>query len=72
MHNLNVDSYPADTEVWMRPAMKADGLEYYKYFLLYTNDALVISKNGEYVIREHIAKYFELTCHTLSGRCYYS
>ena len=46
MHHLNVDSCPADIDVWMRPEMKSDGLEYYEYVLFYTDDALVISKNG--------------------------
>ena len=36
------------------------GLEYYKYFLLYTYDTLLISENGEYVLRYHIGNYFEL------------
>ena len=44
----------------MRPAIKDDGLEYYEYVLLYTNDAVAISENGEYVLREQIGKYFEL------------
>ena len=38
----------------MREAMKYDGLDYYEYVLLYTDDALVISENGEYVLREQI------------------
>ena len=40
--------------------MKSDGSEYYEYVLLYTDDALVISENGEYVLRETFRNYFEL------------
>jgi len=41
--------------------VKSDGCEYYKYVLLYTDDALVISENGEKVLRTEIGKsYFEL------------
>jgi hypothetical protein len=44
----------------MRPALKADGSEYYEYVLLYTDDLLVISENGEKLIRDHVGKYFEI------------
>ena len=40
--------------------MKADGSKYFDRVLLYTDDALDISENGEYVLREHIGKHFEL------------
>lgn len=50
----------ADPDVWMRPALKSDGSEYWEYVLLYTDDTLVISENGEKVLREQIGRYFEL------------
>ena len=40
--------------------MKADGSKYFDRVLLYTDDALDISENGEYVLREQIRNYFEL------------
>ena len=40
--------------------MKADGSKYFDRVLLYTDDALDISENGEYVLREHIGNYFEM------------
>ena len=40
--------------MWMRPAKKADESTYYKYILLYTDDAIVISKNTEYVLRNNL------------------
>ena len=36
-----------DPETWMRLAVKACGAEYYKFVILYTDDALVISENDE-------------------------
>ena len=56
MLNINVESCLADIRVWMIPAMKDDGSEYYEYVLLHTNDAIVISGDGEYVLRKKIVK----------------
>lgn len=44
----------------MHKAVKSDGSEYWEYVLLYTDDVLVVSENGEYVLRQEIRKYFEL------------
>ena len=41
MHHLELSSCPADPDVWMRPAIKADGMTYYQFFLIYTDDILV-------------------------------
>ena len=41
--------------------MKPDGSEYYECVLLYTEKALAMSEIGEYVLREHIENYFEMT-----------
>ena len=60
MEFLGFESCKADPDVWMRPAVKADGSEYWEYVLLYCDDALVISENGEKVLRDEIGKYFEL------------
>ena len=45
-------------DVWMRPAKKADGSECYEYVLICTDDVLVVSENGEHVLRAGIGKYF--------------
>ena len=50
----------ADPDVWMRPIKKSNGSPCCKYVLLYTYDVLVISENGEKVLRDGIGKYFEL------------
>ena len=40
--------------------IKSDGSYYYEYALLSTGNALVITENVEYLLREHIGKYFDL------------
>jgi hypothetical protein len=37
----------ADPDVWIRPAVKPGGFEYYEYMLYYVDDALCISNNSE-------------------------
>ena len=58
MEHLNFSPCKADSEVWMRPAIKADGSEYWEYVLLYVDDVLCISKNGQQVIKNEISRYF--------------
>jgi hypothetical protein len=60
MRHLEFVSCPADPDVWMRPAVKSNGDEYYEFVLLYTDDVLVVSENGERLLRDKIGKYFEL------------
>ena len=60
MTHLDFKSCLADPDVWMRPATKSDGSEYYEFVLLYTDNVLCISENSEKTIREEIRKYFDL------------
>jgi hypothetical protein len=60
MRHLDFASCPADPDVWMRPPKRSNGSYYYKYILLYTDDALVISKNAEQVLRNELGRYFTL------------
>ena len=60
MKHIGFTSCPADPDVWMCPAVKSNGDKYYEYVLLYTDDTLVISENGENVLRKEVVKYFEL------------
>ena len=60
MHHINFDFCPADPDVWMRPAVKANGEEYYEYVLLYTDDILCISEDADNVIKNQIGKYFDI------------
>ena len=60
MNFLGFKLSQGDPEVWMREAVKADGTQYWEYFLLYVDDYLVIYENGEKDIRNKIGKYFSL------------
>ena len=40
--------------------MESNGLDYYEYVLFYTNEALVISQNGDFLLRERIWEYFKI------------
>ena len=54
MEFLSFTLCKAESDVWMRPAEKEDGTEYYKYVLLYVDDCHVLSENSEYINRDHI------------------
>ena len=43
LYDLNYKPSPADPDVWLRPAVKPDGFEYYEYVLCYVDDVLCIS-----------------------------
>ena len=60
MRHLNFASFPADPDVWMRPAKKSDGSTCYEYILLYVYDALVISVRAESILQTELGWYFEL------------
>ena len=45
LYEIGFKSSPADPNVWLRPAIKSDGEEYYEYVLLYVGDILAISMN---------------------------
>jgi hypothetical protein len=47
----------ADADVWMRPAVKADGSKYYKYVLCYVDDLLVVSEHPERIMEGLEANY---------------
>ena len=43
LDEIGFQSSPADPDVWMRPAIKPNGDEYYEYILMYVDDILAIS-----------------------------
>ena len=45
LDDIGFKSSVADPDVWMRPATKGDGEEYYEYILCYVDDILCISHN---------------------------
>ncbi len=42
---LGYKSCLADPDVWLRPATKPNGFQYYEYVLVYVDDVLVLSHN---------------------------
>ena len=60
MEFLGFKSKVGDPDVWMRPTTQKDGTEVYEYFLLYTDDCLVVSENSESILKNEIVRYFEL------------
>ena len=41
-----------DPDVWIRPAIKADGEEYYEYVLVYVDDLLSMGHNARAILEE--------------------
>ena len=60
MEEMGFTSCKADPDVWLRPALKANGVEYYQYVLLYTDDILAIMEEPERFLREELGKRFTL------------
>ena len=60
MHKLAwLQSCLADHDLWIRKATTDEGIHYYEYMLLYTDDCLAISKNPREALME-INKYFPM------------
>ena len=49
---LGFTSSHADPDVWMRPAMKKNGKEYYEYLISYVDDILCISEDATGVLED--------------------
>ncbi len=60
MKHLGFDSCPADPDIWMREVQKDNGDTYWEYVLLYCDDCLVVSMNGENLLREELGRFFVL------------
>jgi hypothetical protein len=60
MDHMKFTSCKADADVWMYPATKAVGTEYYEYVLLYVYDCLVIPENLGAIFLQELGKYFTL------------
>jgi hypothetical protein len=43
LHDLNYMPLWVDPDVWLQPAVKVNGFEYYNYVLCYVDDVLCIS-----------------------------
>lgn len=51
LHDIRYTPTKADPDVWLRPAVKADGFEYYKMILCYVDDILSILAEPEKSLR---------------------
>ena len=54
MNEMGFESCKADPDVWLCPALKADGTKYYQYVLLYSDDILAIMEEPERFICEEL------------------
>jgi Reverse transcriptase (RNA-dependent DNA polymerase) len=48
---MGFTSCKADPDVWLRPATKSNGLEYYEYLLTYVDDCLILSENPQKIVQ---------------------
>jgi hypothetical protein len=60
MRHLDFVSCSTGPDVWMRPAKRSNGSNCYEHVLLHTDDALVVSKNAEQVLRNELGRCFTL------------
>ena len=57
LHELNYVPSKADPDVYMQPAVKPNGFEYYEYVLCYVNDILSISHFPDVTMDGIIARF---------------
>ena len=50
--NTGFTSSVTDPDIWMRPAVKSDGEEYYEYIVCYVDDVLGISDDAVALMKE--------------------
>lgn len=59
LDGMGFKSSPADPDVWLRPAVKSNGAQYYEYFMAYVDDILAVSENPDDIMNQ-IKKRFKL------------
>ena len=59
LYDLNYRPTKADPDVWLRPAAKPDGFEYYELVLCYFDDVLCMSHNAMETMKG-IQRHFKL------------
>ena len=60
-------SCKADPDVWLRPALKYDRVEYYKHVLLHKKDILSIMKDPVRCLRKELRRRFNLKEKSISA-----
>ena len=51
LNDLGFKSSIDDSGVWMRPAMRSDGVKYYEYVLSYVDDVLAVSEDAKGILK---------------------
>ena len=51
LDEIGFQSSPADPDVWLRPAVKFNGEEYYEWVLMYVDDILAISMDPPAILK---------------------
>ena len=51
LDDIGFKSVPSDIDVWLRPAIKPDGEEYYECALMYMDNILAISMNPTKILK---------------------
>ena len=51
LDETEIKSIPDDTDMWLRPAIKPNGEEYYEYVLIYVDNILAISIDPTEVLK---------------------
>ena len=57
LDDMGFKSTLADPDVWIRPAVKPDGEEYYQYMLVYVDDLLCIAHYATVPLREVMSDF---------------
>ena len=60
LHKMGYNPSKADPDVWLRPAVKSDGFEYYKLVLYYVNDVLSMSADPDEATLRGLQSVFKL------------
>ena len=51
LHDISFKPTKADRDVWIHPAVKPDGTEYYKYIMCYVDDILSVSHDAKSILQ---------------------
>ena len=51
LHDIGSKPMKADSDVWIRPAVKPDGTEYYDYIMCYIDDILSVSHDAKSILQ---------------------
>ena len=51
LHDIGFKPMKADPDVWIRPAIKPDGTEYYEYIMCYVDDILSVSHDAKSILQ---------------------